>query len=156
MKNIIMEGEKLLTQNNNDNDLYFLYGTLGNLYRIIEQPQKALAFLNSCLDFAQKNGNIQKEVITLIRIGEALKYDNQHLMAIRAFNEAIHKCKDLEIYEDFILQHKGKCLMELGKLEEAERCLLKSLKLRKIKNDSSLIDSTQKAIDYVYRLKNIL
>ena len=156
MKNVILEGEKLLGQSNNENDLFFLYGTLGNLYRIIGQPQRALTYLNSCLELAQKDGKIQKEVVTLIRIGEAWKYANEHLKALRTFDEAKDKCKDHEVYEDFILQHKGKCLMELGKLEEAEQCLLKALKLRNMKNDYSLINSTQKAIEYVNRMKTVI
>lgn len=156
MQKIIMKAEELLNQTKNEEELYFIYGTLGNLYRIIGQPKKALVYLTFCLDFAQKKGNIRKEIVSLIRLGEAQKYDNQHLMALETINEALKKCIDHDEtdYKDFILQHKGKCLMELGKLEEAEKCLLKSLNIRKMKNDNTLITSTQKALDFVYSMKN--
>ncbi|CAM5198041.1 hypothetical protein UACE39S_04323 [Ureibacillus acetophenoni] len=122
IKQIIAEAENLLKMTIEEEDKYFLYGTIGNLYRICEEPQKAINNLNFCLKYALVDGNIKREVVTLIRLGEALKYNEKHYEALKYFDKALNKCKDNKInnYLDFAYQHIGKCLMELG------RCLLQN------------------------------
>jgi len=152
---VITDAEYLLKIGIGESDKYFLNGTVGNLYRICGEPQKALDYLNSCLCFAKEEGNITRETVTLIRLGEALKYDGKHDEAIELFEEAFKKCKDnkLDTYLDFALQHRGKCLMEMGRIDEAEKSFIKALKLREFKGDTNLIDSTKKALELVKRLK---
>ena len=156
LKKLIADAEYLLKIGIGESDKYFLNGTVGNLYRICGEPQKALDYLNSCLCFALEEGDIKKETVTLIRLGEALKYDEKHDEALELFEEALKKCKDnkLDTYLDFALQHKGKCLMEMGRLDEAEISFIKAFKLREFKGDTTLIDSTKKALELVKGLKN--
>ena len=156
LKKVIADAEYLLKMNIEESDKYFLYGTVGNLYRICEEPQKALNYLNFCLCLALEEGSKTREAVTLIRLGEALKYDEKHDVALKFFEKALKKCKDnkLDIYLDFALQHKGKCLMEMGRLDEAEISFIKAFKLREFKGDTTLIDSTKKALELVKRLKN--
>src|SRR5699024_12057168 len=73
-----------------------------------------------CLKIAVEVKNIRKEIIALIRLGEALKYNGLHQRAIELFNKALDLCKthNIDEYEDFVWQHKGKCLMELERLNE--------------------------------------
>lgn len=154
LKQVISEGEKLL-RNCNEDDKYFLYGTLGNLYRIYGQPEKAISFLKNSLEYAAKRKNAAKEIVSLIRFGEALKYDSSHEEALKMFNKTLDKIKyqNMGEYLDFVLQHKGKCLMELRKLDEAKECFSEALKLRESKGYFSLIDSTQQAIDLAEKMK---
>ncbi|MEI4771886.1 tetratricopeptide repeat protein [Psychrobacillus sp. FJAT-51614] len=155
LKQVISDAEYLLKINIEESDKYFLYGTVGNLYRVCGEPQKALNYLNICLCHALKEGNITRETVTLIRIGEALKYYEKHDEALEHFEKAFKKCKDnkLETYLDFALQHKGKCLMEMGRLDEAVECFIEALKLREFKGDTTLIGSTKEALKLVKRLK---
>ncbi|SDI89727.1 tetratricopeptide repeat protein [Natribacillus halophilus] len=149
LKQFIVEIEQLLERDIVDTDeLFFLYGTIGNLHRIYGQPQTAVYYLELGLDLA---GDESKEIAANIRLGEALKYDHKHSEALAKFNEALAKCHEfgLDKYEDFALQHKGKCLLELGRSAEALGCFKKALELRKTKGDSSLIKSTQQAIELV-------
>lgn len=154
LKQFIADAKYLLSVN--EAEKYYLCGIIGNLYRICEEPQNAINYLNQCLNFSLEEGNIKKEIVSLVRLGEALKYANKHNEALVLFNNALTKCEDnqVDIYLDFILQHKGKSLMELGQLEEAENCFIKTLKIRKIKGDSNLIESTQLALSLVRTLKN--
>lgn len=156
LQQMIVEAENLLKNCTEEDDKYFLCGTLGNLYRISGQPQIAIDYLTYCIRYATQAGNIKKEIVSLIRFGEALKYDGKHDRALEVFNGALDNCKDNNVitYLDFVLQHKGKCLLELGRLAEAEKYLLEALKLRKIKGDPALIESTKQAIDLVGGLKN--
>ncbi|MFC2950012.1 hypothetical protein [Virgibacillus sediminis] len=140
---------ELLKSTLNEEEEYFVRGTLGNLYRINGEPQKAINNLNFCLNYAKEGQLTSKEVVSLIRLGEALKYNNNHNEALNKFNRALERCQsnNLDNYIDFVQQHKGKCLMELSRLDEAEECFLDALRIRKQKGNPELISSTQKAID---------
>lgn len=152
LKQYILNAENLLKECNDSDERYFLMGTLGNLYRIYGEPQKAIAILEECITLAKENE--KREIILLIRLGEAFKYNHNHQKALEIFNQALALCKDSNIpYLDFALQHKGKCLMEMDQLTEAENCLKEALELRKQKGDKSLSESTQLALDVLGKLK---
>lgn len=153
LKQFIAEAKYLLSEN--EEHKYYLCGIIGNLYRICEEPQDALNYLYECLNISLEEGNIKKEIVSLIRLGEALKYANQQKEALELFNHALTKCDDNQVdtYLDFTLQHKGKCLMELGQLEEAENCFIKALKLRELKAEPALIESTKLALNLIGTLK---
>src|SRR5699024_5490801 len=94
---------------------FFLFGALGNLYRINLHPKKAIPLFNHCLEIANEEKNQRKEVVSLIRLGEALKYDGSHREACTKFERALKLCEENGIteYLDFVYQHMGKCQMEL-------------------------------------------
>lgn len=126
-------------------DKTFLYGNIGNLYRIAGKQYMAIESLQKAI---RLGGN--KQINNVIRLGEALKYDGQHEKALIKFDEAIklstsHSSSALL---DFAFQHKGKCLLEMGQLSSALDYFQKAMKIRMEKGDQSLIDSTQKAIDF--------
>ncbi|WP_349408509.1 tetratricopeptide repeat protein [Pseudalkalibacillus sp. SCS-8] len=155
IKAFVSKLEVALKHVEEDEDVYFLQGTLGNLYRILGQPEKAIAHLTRSLEVAIEKKDEKKEVVSYIRLGEALKYDNQHEMALHYFNRAFTYCEksDLKVFKDFALQHKGKCLLEQGKLDEALSCFHEALEIRKAKNEPSLIDSTEQAIQLVAQIR---
>lgn len=128
-----------------------LYGMIGNLYRICEEPQKAEPYLRTCVELAVADADRLREIVSLLRLGEALKYADKKKEAMVLFEEAYAKCHayNVQQYVDFALQHKGKCLMELGELEEAEACFVRALTLRELKAIPSLIESTKKALAFV-------
>src|SRR5690625_2935944 len=74
LEQLIAEGEELLTLADDAEKECFLHGTLGNLYRICGELKKAIAYLKTCLNQAKEEGNVTREVVSLIRYGEALKY----------------------------------------------------------------------------------
>lgn len=154
LQEYIDEASNLLTQPLNNEDEYFVSATIGNLYRILGEPEKAITYLTFCLNYAKASQQISREIVSLIRLGEAYKYNNNHDEALNQFNVAMERCKSTKIedYIDFVQQHRGKCLMELSRLDEAEECFLEAIKIRKQKGDNDLISSTQKAIDYVRAL----
>lgn len=123
----------------------FLYGNIGNLYRIVGKPYLAIESLQSAI---RLGGN--KQINNVIRLGEALKYDGQHEQALNKFDEAIKlsTSHSNSVLLDFAFQHKGKCLLEMGQLSLALDYFQKAMKIRIEKGEQSLIDSTQKAIDF--------
>lgn len=147
---------KELSKGSNTDDRYFLYGMIGNLLRIMEKPEEAMYYLTWCLEHAVNESNSTREIVSSIRLGEAYKYNNQHERAFNCFDKALYLCEINQIhdYEDFALQHKGKCLMELERFSEAKDCFGRALDIRKKKGNQTLIDSTQQAIVLVKKLHN--
>ncbi|MFJ5770498.1 hypothetical protein [Psychrobacillus sp. NPDC093180] len=123
----------------------FLYGNIGNLYRIVGKTNLAIESLQIAITLGES-----KQINNVIRLGEALKYDGQHEQALNKFDEAIELCVNNTTFLDFAFQHKGKCLLELGQTSLAADYFRKAMQIRLIKGDQSLIDSTQKAIDFTY------
>ncbi|WP_150284395.1 hypothetical protein [Rummeliibacillus sp. TYF-LIM-RU47] len=158
VKELIIQAQYLLKQDLKEEEIYILNGALGNLYRINGKQKKAIACLKYCLLYAQKEKSTTKEIITSIRLGEAYKYDNEHGIAIEHFNFAMKLSKENETdeYLDFVLQHKGKCLLELTRLDEAEACFIEAMKLRVKKGKPALIQSTQDALNLLKRIRNEL
>src|SRR5690625_6505773 len=99
-----------------------------------------------------------REIVSLIRLGEALKYDHNHNVALELFNKALIKCSEhgIDLYEDFALQHKGKCLLELSRIEEAVRCFERVGEIREVKANDYLMSSTQQAIGLDSKLSETL
>lgn len=147
--------EASLLATSHEKEKYTLYGIIGNFYRICEEPQNALLYLEQCLSIAKKEGDFQKQLVTYVRIGEALKYSGEYKKAATSFVTAFNLCETnaLQAYADFIWQHRGKLHMECGQLEEATDCFSKALALRVQKKDPLLIDSTKQALRFVEKLK---
>ena len=103
-----------------------------------------------------EEGDHTREIISLIRLGEALKYDNKHTDALEKFNRALTLSTETgnQSYTDFALQHKGKCLLELNDVEDALVCFREALNIRKEKGIRSLIDSTQVELEFALRLSH--
>ena len=159
VKQVIDKAEALLGRLQRTNlitadEEHFLYGTLGYLYRIYGEPKIAVTYLTLNLKHAIEEDDHTREIISLIRLGEALKYENKHADALEKFNGALRLCTETEnqSYTDFALQHKGKCLLELTKVDHAIVCFQEALEIRKVKGIRSLIDSTEIALEFALGL----
>jgi len=133
------------TNRSQSEKLIFLYGTIGNLYRIKGEVKSAIDALSKAVEISDGF----KKTVNLIRLGEALKYANQHQRALGKFNAAIDRCAKQKhsLLLDFVYQHKGKCLLEIGDNSQATECFQIAMELRVKKGDVSLIDSTQMALN---------
>ncbi|QUG43393.1 tetratricopeptide repeat protein [Psychrobacillus sp. INOP01] len=152
IQNVISEFESAILKWSNPfplEDLLFFYGTIGNLYRIKGEVKPAIEALSKAVELSEGNNQISN----LIRLGEALKYAGKHQQALSKFNAAIDQCAKQENSQllDFAYQHKGKCLLEIEEIGEADECFRKAMDLRVQKGDESLIDSTQRALNFIKR-----
>lgn len=153
LNKIIRLLEEKLSNTDNEDDKYFLTGMLGNMYRVNEQPEQAIEYLQESLEIAKQSNQLSREIVTKIRIGEAYKYAGKHSKALDLFDDALQKSYAYEpSYLDFAYQHKGKCLMELSQLDEALQSFRKALVIRKAKGDEKLVESTEQAINYAKKL----
>ena len=161
LKQFIIKTEVFLEQIKEDalinkEEKYFLYGTLGNLYRLYGEPKISINYLELNLKYANEEKLYKKEIISLIRLGEALKYDNKLEEALEKFNLALVRCEETDenSHLDFAFQHKGKCLLELNRVEDAINCFQSALELRKSKGSTNLINSTKEAIEFARCMQN--
>jgi tetratricopeptide (TPR) repeat protein len=127
-----------------------LLGYLGNASRILGRTGEAAALLARAVELARGLSDGQSEVANLIRQGEALRYGGDHAAAERLYRAALARVRAapdaLAAYEDFALQHLGKCRLEQGDVAEAIACFEAALTLRRTKGDPDLIASTEAAL----------
>jgi tetratricopeptide (TPR) repeat protein len=83
-----------------------------------------------------------------IRRATSLQYRGEHVLALTVFDEALEviSANRLRKLRDYALQHKGKCLVEMGEIELARKCFREALALRKKRKDVDLITSTTEAL----------
>ncbi|WP_277674373.1 tetratricopeptide repeat protein [Piscibacillus halophilus] len=151
LQQLMTQVRRELMKTDEDDKRCFLYGTLGNLYRLNEEPEQAIEYLKKGLELADPNST--REVVIMIRLGEAYKYNQQHQKALDQFDLAILKCLEYEpAYLDFAYQHKGKCLMEMRLYSEAMEAFQGAHAVRKGKKDGELLQSTEHAIEFLKKL----
>lgn len=150
VRSFIHKAERFLQENVKviDESTYALYGVIGNYYRIIGETQRALVYLLEALRYGERQKEPTKIIVNLIRIGEVHKYAGAHELAMEKFKATskLSKKTEMRIYDDFILQHEGKCLLETGQLTEAKKRLRRALQIRVIKGDDALIASTKQVL----------
>jgi tetratricopeptide (TPR) repeat protein len=126
-----------------------LRGYLGTAHRILGHWRSALTHLRAAYSLARAVKSPSAEVVSLVRLGEAERCRDAFPRAEAYFREALAKIRGdprMVVYEDFALQHLGKCLLDAGAHAEAVSCLEAALKLRKCKADAALVASTEAAL----------
>lgn len=147
----IRRGRKQLQQARDDGNETQILRTLGYLTdacRVSGELDAAVAYGREAVEHARAAGNRNAEVANLIRLGEAHKYRDEHAIAEPLFREALALTSDsdAETLRDFALQHVGKCLLEMGRYDEAITHLEEALTLRQARRTESLIESTEQAL----------
>ena len=127
-----------------------LLGYLGNGLRILARHDEAVACHRRAVALAVALDRPRTEVAATIRLGEALRNLNAFADAEDVLRRALERIRgnrsDLGAYEDFALQHLGKCLTDAGRAAEAVIYLEAALALRHAKADPGLIASTERAL----------
>jgi tetratricopeptide (TPR) repeat protein len=99
--------------------------------------------------FARKK---KLKIVNSIRLAHLYQWQQQYELSESLFDEILIQCQsnsDFKSYLDFAYQHLGKCKFDQAKYEVAQYYFNKAFKLRRQKGDSSLIDSTQLALNTV-------
>lgn len=145
--------------NNIDNDTrqkISLLGLIGSYARILHDFSTAKLALTSAFELSDSINDNRLKVINLVRLGHLYQWQLQYALSEILFEDAIAQCTnnpELKLYLDFAYQHMGKCKFDQAQYKQAQFYFEKALELRKLKNDQSLIDSTQLALDTVKRYR---
>ena len=131
----------------------------GGFSRIVMDLDDSLEQLKEALRIFQTQSKTVPEFVCQIRLAHTYQYKEDFATAESLFQKLLqelrtnprHACSD---YLDYVFQHYGKCLLEMGHLEKAETLFLKALELRLVKGDLELIESTQKALQSISAKKS--
>lgn len=123
-------------------------GLIGEEYRFLGELETALPLLEVALAGAQRLGARRLEMVNCIRLATMYQYMDRHDQAEALFRRALELAREADGTDrlDFALQHLGKCLVEMGRFEEAAACFEEALALRRAKGDAGLIASTEQAL----------
>lgn len=104
--------------------------------------------LTEALALARHLGDPTKEVQVLNNLATTLQYLGRRDEALELFAEALEKARECAAWEhrDFILHHRGRCLVEMGAIDEARDAFEQALVVRVSKGDAHYIASTRRAL----------
>src|SRR5579885_282361 len=144
---------KLATADEDTSARLRLLGSMGETWYLLGNYQEALALLGEALALARQLEDTRREIANLIRLATASQYAGDHSRAEVLFRQALDLVRTAQQteYVDFVWQHLGKCLVEMGRLEEARACFEEALAYRRVKGDAELIASTDRALAAVRR-----
>lgn len=126
-----------------------LLSKIGELYRIYGDNANSEKYLLRALSLIDKSKNKTEYFVATFRLAHTYQKQKKFDLSKRLFNELEILCKendDLKNYQDYLYQHIGKLNFDQRKYKEAMSFFKKALKLRKMKSDKNLMDSTELAI----------
>ncbi|KYG89711.1 hypothetical protein MHH70_13665 [Metasolibacillus sp. FSL H7-0170] len=148
-------GDFLLLQPTTEGDIKFrTYRNIGYLNRLVGCIATSLYYIKEALDYFEPKGGVEY-ILTLINYGETIKHTKDYEKALNIFEQALIYCDahNLQQFEDSIWQFKGKCYLEQGNVDNAERCFYKAYAIRKKRNDKRMLVPSENALKYIGRIK---
>lgn len=133
--------------------LIAVLGQLGEAYRSLGRLEQALPYAREAYELAVESSNRKAMISNGLRLATLLQYRNEHAEAEPLFRETLELARRMHLLEDFACQHMGKCLAELGQLDEAIACFERALALRAARGEPSLIASSREALDLALEWK---
>ena len=127
-----------------------ILGLIGSYSRILKEFETARGALNTAIALSQTLGSAQSELANQIRLAHVEQWHRNFENSDRTFAQIVDRCQnfpELSHYLDFAYQHAGKNFFDQSRYFEAYQLFEKALKLRQLKGDSALIESTQLALD---------
>jgi HTH-type transcriptional regulator, pleiotropic regulator of extracellular virulence genes len=110
-----------------------LHGYIGTGYRVLGHWRASQLHFEAAVELAKAANDQVAEVVALIRLGETLRCADDCSRAKTILQQALERTRAdarLADYEDFALQHLGKCLIDTGDPDQAIACLEAALALR--------------------------
>jgi SAM-dependent methyltransferase/GNAT superfamily N-acetyltransferase len=96
-----------------------VYGRLGDLYRMLREPAKALRYLEMAAAAAVERGDTKALMTQRLRAGVAYHYAGKHATANYVFARLVTAFGGDSERLGFVHQHFGKCLVEQDRFAEA-------------------------------------
>lgn len=148
IKGIALFQSKIL---NTDNiiDKAKLHSKLGFYLKIVGKFEESELSLKNAIELFTQEKDFLSCFVAKIRLAQNFQFNNNLYSAINLINDLekeLNKNFELDFYRDFIFQHKGKILFDLKNYKEALIYFNKALKIRTLKNNEELINSTKLAI----------
>ena len=130
-------------------------GELGSVLFMQEGSEaEAAALLEEALALSRKLGDKATEIDGLLGLATARQYLGERDAALAMFQEGLRLCAETGFreQENFLLHHMGRCLVEMGRTQEAKAAFEKTLALRQAIGNPRFIASTQGALDEIEKM----
>lgn len=137
---------QLARQEGDDESILALLGPLSESYRMLGQLDPAVSYGEEALALARKLARPRHVVSNGLRLATAMQYRNQQDEAEPLFREVLDLARSQGAMLDHVLQHYGKCLVELGRASEAIPLFEEALALREGRGDDELTESAEEAL----------
>jgi tetratricopeptide (TPR) repeat protein len=123
-------------------------GHLAFLLTMTEHEAEAAPLAEEALGLSRRIGDRATEIDGLLQLGTTRQYMGERELAVRLFHEGLARVEEsgLRTQENFLLHHLGRCLAELGRIDEARDAFEKALVLRKALGNQRFIESTEAAL----------
>ena len=128
----------------------------GVLCRISGELEKSLLYLERAREIFNKEEHEISGYINRIRIAQTYQLMNRHDEAESLLKCLLEESSEDEYghLEDFIRQHLGKVYFDKGLYVDAESEFKKALKIRLLKDNEELIESTEFALRKILKIKS--
>ena len=148
---IAMAGRQLATLSfgTDRRDIARLESYIGEAQRILGRYDEAIAAQRSALARVDATDLPRHGLVYSLRLAEAQRVSGDFVAAEQGFRAGVAATRTnpaLAQYEDFALQHLGKCLLDQVRLDEAELALREALAIRRQNGSPDLIASTEAAL----------
>jgi tetratricopeptide (TPR) repeat protein len=150
---LLADAEARLAAASTDVERLRTLGDVAELYRLLGDIPQATDASFRAIALARVLGDGGREAAHLVRLATALQFDDRHAEALEAFSEVLRRRDEpgFEPYEHFAEQHMGKCLAELGRVDEARQAFERALVTRRLSRNDGWIAATRAALDALPR-----
>lgn len=128
-----------------------LLGELGEAYRMLGFLDEARPLLTEAVEVADRHADARRALVNRLRLATLLQYAEEHDAALPLFGAALARAEALGLLVDYVRQHRGKCLAELGRWDEAIADFEAALAARARGGDAALITSSREALELARR-----
>jgi len=121
---------------------------LGFYLTPLDREYEAVVHLETALALARKLGEKAREIETLLHLGTSVQYTGDRERALGLFAEGLAKAEAYDIDEQahFLLYHRGRCEVELGRIEDARRSFASALAIRERIGVPRFVETTRTAL----------
>jgi tetratricopeptide (TPR) repeat protein len=130
-----------------DERVLAILGPLSEAYRLLARLDEASACAEEALELANELEQPMAQISNGLRLATALQYRNEQARALPMFEQTLAKARQRGFLVDYVLQHLGKCLVELGRADEGIEAFEEALALRHKRGDAELVASTEEALE---------
>ena len=124
---------------------------LASLLIQVDREVEALAHIEAARALAERLGDTEGLIEVYLNLGTAQQYLGERDAAQESYQHGLDLCASTghPAQAHFLLQHRGRCFVEQGRIDEARSCFEQALATRMELGDERLIRSSAEALAHL-------
>jgi tetratricopeptide (TPR) repeat protein len=121
---------------------------LGFCLTPLDREDEAIAHLGAALALSRRFKEQAREIEVLLHLATAVQYSGDRNRALTLFAEGLDRAKAYEMQEQvhFLLYHRGRCEVELGRIAAARKSFAAALAIRERMGVPRFIETARAAL----------